>query len=116
MSTDSPNSKARGPPCKRVIDHKVLLEKIPGAKTVIFLPLYDYSEERLLAGWFLWTSVMGRMMSLDIDLSYLRAFGNCIISKVTRVNMRKIEAAKTTFIAPMSHELRKSGWQRRAHL
>lgn len=55
----------------------------------------------------LWTSVTGRMMSLDSDLSYLRAFGNCIISEVVRVNMQKNEAAKTTFIASMSHELRK---------
>jgi signal transduction histidine kinase len=47
------------------------------------------------------------MMSLDSDLSYLRAFGNCIISEVVRVNMQKNEAAKTTFIASMSHELRK---------
>jgi hypothetical protein len=92
---------------KRRMDHKELLKKIPGAKTVVFLPLYDHSEERLMAGCFLWTSVTGRMMSLDSDLSYLRAFGNCIISEVVRVNMQKNEAAKTTFIASMSHELRK---------
>lgn len=104
----SPNSNARARVRKRRMDHKELLKKIPGAKTVVFLPLYDHSEERLMAGCFLWTSVTGRMMSLDSDLSYLRAFGNCIISEVVRVNMQKNEAAKTTFIASMSHELRKS--------
>lgn len=92
---------------KRRMDHKELLKKIPGAKTVVFIPLYDHSEERLMAGCFLWTSVTGRMMSLDADLSYLRAFANCIISEVVRVNMQRNEAAKTTFIASMSHELRK---------
>jgi hypothetical protein len=108
-STDISSGHARVRPRKRRMDHKELLKKIPGAKTVVFLPLYDHSEERLMAGCFLWTSVTGRMMSLDSDLSYLRAFGNCIISEVVRVNMQKNEAAKTTFIASMSHELRK--WQ-----
>jgi len=109
-STDSssPNDSARGRVRKRRMDHKELLKKIPGAKTVVFIPLYDHSEERLMAGCFLWTSVTGRMMSLDADLSYLRAFGNCIISEVVRINMQKNEAAKTTFIASMSHELRTS--------
>lgn len=104
---DMANGHTRARPRKRRMDHKELLKKIPGAKTVVFLPLYDHSEERLMAGCFLWTSVTGRMMSLDSDLSYLRAFGNCIISEVVRVNMQKNEAAKTTFIASMSHELRK---------
>jgi hypothetical protein len=109
-SADMSSGGARGRARKRRMDHKELLKKIPGAKTVVFLPLYDHSEERLMAGCFLWTSVTGRMMSLDSDLSYLRAFGNCIISEVVRVNMQKNEAAKTTFIASMSHELRK--WKR----
>ncbi|KAK4495512.1 hypothetical protein PRZ48_013844 [Zasmidium cellare] len=90
---------------KRRMDHKELLKKIPGAKNVIFLPLFDHGEERLIAGCFLWTSVTGRMM-LDADLSFLRAFSNCIVSEVVRMNMQKNEASKTTFIASMSHELR----------
>lgn len=88
------------------VDHRELLKKIPGAKSVVFLPLYDTVEERLVAGCFLWTSVTGRMMSHYDDLSYLRAFGNSIMSEVMRINTQKNEAAKTTFIASMSHELR----------
>ena len=88
------------------MDHRELLKKIPGATSVIFLPLYDHSEERLVAGCFLWTSVTGRMMSHDDDFSYLRAFGNSIMSEVMRINTQRNEAAKTTFIASMSHELR----------
>lgn len=88
------------------MDHKELLKKIPGAKAIVFLPLFDYVEDKLMGGCFLWTSVPGRMMNLDEDLSYLRAFGNSITSQVGRINTRKNEAAKTTFIASMSHELR----------
>ncbi|KAK0382692.1 hypothetical protein NLU13_9788 [Sarocladium strictum] len=88
------------------MDHEELLKKIPGAKSVIFVPLYDYGEDRLAGGCFLWTSVAGRMMNLNMDMSYLRAFGNSIMSEVSRINVQKNEAAKTTFIASMSHELR----------
>ena len=87
-------------------DHRELLKKIPGAKSVVFLPLYDFAEEKLVAGCFLWTSVTGRMMDLDDDLGYLRAFGNAIMSEVARMNVSRNEAAKTTFIASMSHEVR----------
>ncbi|KAJ4189327.1 hypothetical protein NW755_006145 [Fusarium falciforme] len=88
------------------MDHKELLKKIPGAKSVVFLPLFDHVEDKLAGGCFLWTSVTGQMMNLDQDLSYLRAFGNSVMSEVGRINTQKNEAAKTTFIASMSHELR----------
>lgn len=100
------NAKERpGRRRRRRMDHRELLKKIPGAKTVVFLPLYDHAEEKLLGGIFLWTSVVGRMV-LEPDLSHLRAFGNCIVGEVIRINMQRNEAAKTTFIASMSHELR----------
>jgi signal transduction histidine kinase len=102
---DDRESTARMRNRKRRMDHRELLKKIPGANTVIFLPLYDQTEEKLIAGCFLWTSVTGRMLQ-DGDLSYLRAFGNCVVTQVIRENMRRNEAAKTTFIASMSHELR----------
>ncbi|KAM0342188.1 hypothetical protein ACHAPQ_000171 [Fusarium lateritium] len=91
---------------KDKMDHRELLKKIPGAKSIVFLPLFDYVEDKLVGGCFLWTSVPGRMMNLDEDLSYLRAFGNSITSQIGRINTKKNEAAKTTFIASMSHELR----------
>ncbi|CAI6097350.1 unnamed protein product [Clonostachys chloroleuca] len=88
------------------MDHRELLKKIPGAKSVVFVPLFDHVDDRLYGGCFLWTSVNGRIMNLDADLSYLRAFSNAIMSSVGRINTHKNEAAKTTFIASISHELR----------
>lgn len=105
LKVNGPNGKPRRRRRARM-DHKELLRKIPGAKTIVFLPLYDYAEDKLAGGCFLWTSSTGRMMNLDEDLSYLRAFGNSIMSQVGRINTQKNEAAKTTFIASMSHELR----------
>ncbi|VUC28961.1 unnamed protein product [Clonostachys rosea] len=94
-------------PSRKVkMDHRELLKKIPGAKSVVFVPLFDHVDDRLYGGCFLWTSVNGRIMNLDADLSYLRAFSNAIMSSVGRINTHKNEAAKTTFIASISHELR----------
>ncbi|KAK5165373.1 uncharacterized protein LTR77_008902 [Saxophila tyrrhenica] len=90
----------------RTLDHRELLAKLPEMKTLIFLPLYDYAEDRLMAGCFLWSSNTGQMMSYDEDLSYLRAFAASIMSEVARINTQQNEAAKTTFIASISHELR----------
>lgn len=88
------------------INHSELLKKLPGIRNLIFLPLWDFIDEKWVAGGFIWTCTPGRMMNLDDDLSYLRAFGNAIMSEVARMNALKDDKAKTTFIASMSHELR----------
>ncbi|GAB7357434.1 hypothetical protein MBLNU459_g8359t1 [Dothideomycetes sp. NU459] len=87
-------------------NHQELLETLPSLENVVFVPLWDHIHDKVVAGCFLWTSTTGRMMSLDDDISYLRAFGNAIMSEVIRIKARKDDRAKTTFIASMSHELR----------
>lgn len=47
------------------MSHQELLKNLPGVKNVIFLPLWDYIEEKMVAGCFLWTSSTGRMMNLE---------------------------------------------------
>jgi hypothetical protein len=103
---ETASQKVIGKKKKMRMSHQRLLKNLPGVKNLIFLPLWDYIEEKMIAGCFLWTSSTGRMMNLDDDLSYLRAFGNTIMSEVSRMNALKDDRAKTTFIASMSHELR----------
>ncbi|KAK3045299.1 hypothetical protein LTS18_014090, partial [Coniosporium uncinatum] len=83
-----------------------ILKILPGARGLIFLPLWDPTVERWAAGAFIWTSTLGRLMSPENELPYLKAFGNSIISQVARINAQKADKAKTTFIASISHELR----------
>lgn len=45
-------------------------------------------------------------MSPENELPYLKAFGNSIMSEISRVKATKSDVAKTTFIASISHELR----------
>ena len=88
------------------ISHAELLENLPGVRTLIFIPLRDSVTGRWFAGGFLWTSTANRMMNLTADFSYLKAFGNSISSEIARANAEKLDRAKATFIASMSHELR----------
>lgn len=54
----------------------------------------------------IWTSTAGRLMNPENELPYLKAFGNSIMSEISRVKATKSDIAKTTFIASISHELR----------
>ncbi|XP_014561858.1 hypothetical protein COCVIDRAFT_22119 [Bipolaris victoriae FI3] len=82
------------------------LKVLPKVRSLIFLPLWDPSTERWIAGGFIWTAQAGRLMSPDNELPYLQAFGNSVTSEVARLNVQKADRAKTTFIASISHELR----------
>lgn len=82
------------------------LKVLPNVRTLIFLPLWDPSSERWVAGGFIWSTQAGRLMSPENELPYLQAFGNSITSEVARLNAQKADRAKTTFIASISHELR----------
>jgi signal transduction histidine kinase/GAF domain-containing protein len=82
------------------------LKVLPNVRTLIFLPLWDLSTERWVAGGFIWTTQAGRLMSPEHELPYLQAFGNSITSEVARLSTQKADKAKTTFIASISHELR----------
>lgn len=83
-----------------------LLKVLPGIRSLIFLPLWDFTEGKYIAGGFIWTSTAGRLMSPENELPYLKAFGNSIMSEISRVKATKSDRAKATFIASISHELR----------
>jgi signal transduction histidine kinase/GAF domain-containing protein len=83
-----------------------LLKVIPGARNVIFLPLWDSHKQKWAAGTFVWSRRPGQLLQAQDDLSYLKAFGNSIMSEVARLDAVTADKAKTSFIANISHELR----------
>lgn len=87
-----------------------LLQALPGIRSLIFLPLWDFTEGKYIAGGFIWTSTAGKLMSPDNELPYLKAFGNSIMSEIARIKATRSDIAKTTFIASISHELRCVGF------
>lgn len=108
--TETDNSTPNAPKRTRRKGDKFVptefLKVLPNVRTLIFLPLWDPSSSRWIAGGFIWTTQAGRLMSPDHDLPYLQAFGNTITGEVARLSAQKADKAKTTFIASISHELR----------
>lgn len=102
----SPNSQPRRRKRTERFIPTEFLKVLPNVRTLIFLPLWDPSSERWVAGGFIWTTQAGRLMSPENELPYLQAFGNSITSEVARLSAQKADRAKTTFIASISHELR----------
>lgn len=102
----SPNGQPRRRKRRERFIPTEFLKVLPNVRTLIFLPLWDPSSERWVAGGFIWSTQAGRLMSPENELPYLQAFGNSITSEVARLSAQKADRAKTTFIASISHELR----------
>lgn len=58
------------------------------------------------AGIFAWTTSSSRMLGATDDLPYLKAFGNCIMTELARLDASTSDKAKAKFISSISHELR----------
>lgn len=82
-----------------------LAQRIPGAKSVLFFPLWDWNKSRWLAGTLVWTRSSDRALGME-ELHYFKAFGDSIISEVSRIVWAFTERSKSDFISSLSHELR----------
>ncbi|KAJ5563431.1 hypothetical protein N7535_008595 [Penicillium sp. DV-2018c] len=82
-----------------------LAQQLPLAKCVLFYPLWDWNKSRWLAGTFVWVNGIKRHLGME-DLHYFKAFGDSIISEVSRVQWIASENSKFDFVTSISHELR----------
>ena len=90
---------------RRRADGDVLLRLIPGARSVVFYPLWDFHKDRWYAGVLAWTKDQSRTFEAD-DISYFAIFGNCIMAELSRIESIYADRAKSDFISSISHELR----------
>ncbi|KAJ5185891.1 CheY-like superfamily [Penicillium cf. griseofulvum] len=84
---------------------KHLAECLPGAKSALFLPLWDWNKSRWLSGVLVWTTSSFRALGLE-ELHYFKVFGDSLISEVSRIHWASTERSKFDFISSVSHELR----------
>ena len=82
-----------------------LLNFFPGARSLIFYPLWDSHKSRWYAGCLGWTTDPKRALQAG-EVTYLAAFGNSIMSEVSRLEAVATDRAKSDFISSISHELR----------
>ena len=83
-----------------------LITCIPAARTVIFLPLYNYGLEKWATGVFIWTTRLDRLLNANVDLNYIKAFSNSAMGEIARLDAVAAERTKSNFVASISHELR----------
>lgn len=84
---------------------KLLFKHFPGARQVIFLPLWDASASRFSA-LFAYNLSEFRTFCSNPDFLYCIAFGNCVMTEITRQATMAADQQKGDFIGSISHELR----------
>ncbi|KAL2837354.1 hypothetical protein BJY01DRAFT_221092 [Aspergillus pseudoustus] len=84
-----------------------LSQCFPQAKSLLFIPLWDWNKGQWLAGTFVWTKATDNERSLGLDeLGYFKVFGDSIISEIARLSWAQKEKSKFDLISSVSHELR----------
>jgi signal transduction histidine kinase len=101
---ESTNTTSRKHNCRQ--DANDLKGVFGGARSVIFLPLWDSHKARWLAGLLLRTNIPERIFTAENELSYLHAFGNSIMAEVHQLDVELAEKAKNNLATSISHELR----------
>lgn len=99
-------SKSYVSPYSRRNEAKTIGAIFPGARSVALVPLWDPYRDRWHAGGFIWSKSVGRILTTDADLPYLRAFGMVTMSEITRLDVAIADKAKTDILGSLSHELR----------
>lgn len=85
---------------------KAISELLPGARSVAFVPFWDYERSRWFAGCLCWTNNPDRLLSVSGDLAYFNIFSHSIMRELSRLDAVALNQQKTTFVASISHELR----------
>jgi signal transduction histidine kinase/CheY-like chemotaxis protein len=83
----------------------ILKRFLPGAKSVVLVPLVDHSRKPF-AVCVAWTTCSTRSFCGDVEGSFVTAVTNTIVSETTKLNILNADKAKGEFISSISHELR----------
>jgi len=84
----------------------VVQAMFPDARSVAFVPFWDYERSRWFAGCLCWSNDPYRLLSASADLAYFKIFSHSIMRELSRLDAVSLSEAKTTFVASISHELR----------
>jgi len=79
---------------------------LTGARSVAFIPFWDYERSRWFAGCLCWTIRPRRLLSASVDLPYFKVFSQSVMRELSRLDALALNQCKTTFVASISHELR----------
>ncbi|CAG8032729.1 unnamed protein product [Penicillium salamii] len=100
---DTTPSASASEPIQSITDR--VSQQLPDSRFVLFYPLWDWSKSRWLAGTLVWINGCHRPLGTE-ELHYFKAFGDSIISEVSRLHWTASENSKFDFVTSISHELR----------
>ncbi|KAK4569442.1 hypothetical protein LTR86_003205 [Recurvomyces mirabilis] len=104
---NSQRSNSRSPRKTRASRDAARLGKImDGAQTIAFLPVWDDASDSYSSCVFVWSTTPLRYFDADEDLTYIAAFSHSLTAEIARLEAVASDAAKSTFISSISHELR----------
>ncbi|KAK8157673.1 hypothetical protein BKA80DRAFT_207489, partial [Phyllosticta citrichinensis] len=83
----------------------ILARHFPGARQIIFIPIWDESLNRWTAC-FCYSSSDYRTLSHSPDLTHAISFGSCVMTEIARLATIVADQQKSDFIGSISHELR----------
>ncbi|CAI7587000.1 unnamed protein product [Penicillium pancosmium] len=90
----------------RTLEANKLKAYFPDASQVMFVPLWNATNLRWLAGCFSWTPQSTRVFSRAVDLSSMFGFASSVMTEYSRVESVVADRQKGDFISSISHELR----------
>ncbi|KAL2810295.1 hypothetical protein BJX63DRAFT_423143 [Aspergillus granulosus] len=106
LGTQGTEGSGKGRRRRHKQDADDLNKALGGARSIIFLPLWDTHKSRWLSSVLAWTNTPKRVFTAENELAYLRAFGNSVMAEVHRLDVEMAEKAKTNLVTSISHELR----------
>ncbi|KAK7534901.1 uncharacterized protein J3D65DRAFT_427940 [Phyllosticta citribraziliensis] len=98
-----PPDRGRKPASKS--EAATLARHFPGARQIIFIPIWDESLNRWTAC-FCYSSSDYRTLSHSPDLTHAISFGSCVMTEIARLATIVADQQKSDFIGSISHELR----------
>ncbi|KAF4783297.1 hsp90-like protein [Colletotrichum scovillei] len=99
-------TKKRKQAYSRRNEGKTLSGLFSGTRSMAIIPLWDVQKQRWYAGGFACTKTPTRVLTIEGELSYLRAFASVVMSEVDHVSSMLVDKAKTDLLSSLSHELR----------
>ncbi|KAK1621688.1 hsp90-like protein [Colletotrichum phormii] len=100
------SSRKRSNAYSRRNEGKTLSGLFSGTRSMAIIPLWDIQKQRWYAGGFACTKTPTRVLTIEGELSYLRAFASVVMSEVDHVSSMLVDKAKTDLLSSLSHELR----------
>jgi signal transduction histidine kinase len=98
--------KGKGRPLTLEKDAEKLTKIFPGARSIVFYPMWDARQNRWFSAFFAWTTKSTHMFTAWADLTYIHTFCNSIMMEVHRLDIEKETQVKSNLVSSISHELR----------